>query len=56
MIEAVIFDLDGTLIDLPIDYSKLFEEFSKIMKTTIAHPITRAISKLIGRASCRERV
>lgn len=46
MIDAVIFDLDGTLIDLPIDYSKLFEEFSKIMKTTIAHPITRAISKL----------
>lgn len=46
MIEAVIFDLDGTLMDLPIDYSKLFEEFSKIMKTPIGHPITRAISKL----------
>jgi HAD superfamily hydrolase (TIGR01549 family) len=46
LIEAVIFDLDGTLIDLPIDYAKLLEEFRKITKNDITHPITRAISRL----------
>ena len=29
MIEAVIFDLDGTLVDIPINYERLFEEFKK---------------------------
>lgn len=46
MIEAVIFDLDGTLIDLPIDYEQLFRKFSKIMKTNDIHPVTRTISKM----------
>lgn len=46
MIEAVIFDLDGTLIHLPINYERLFQEFSKIMKTTDIHPLPRKISKL----------
>lgn len=46
MIEAVIFDLDGTLIKLPINYEKLFQEFSKIMKTTDLHPLPKKISKL----------
>jgi len=46
LIEAVIFDLDGTLIHLPINYEKLFREFSKIMKTTDLHPLPKKISKL----------
>lgn len=46
MIEAVIFDLDGTLIYLPINYERLFQEFSEIMKTTDIHPLPRKISKL----------
>ncbi|MCW4053662.1 MAG: HAD-IA family hydrolase [Candidatus Bathyarchaeota archaeon] len=46
MIEAVIFDLDGTLIDLPIDYEQLFNEFSKILKTKDIQPITKTISNL----------
>lgn len=46
MIEAVIFDLDGTLVHLPINYKKLFEEFSKIMKTVNVHPLTKTIPKL----------
>jgi HAD superfamily hydrolase (TIGR01549 family) len=43
--ETVIFDLDGTLINLPIDYERLFQEFSKIMKTKNIHPVTKTISK-----------
>jgi len=46
LIEAVIFDLDGTLIHLPIDYERLFQEFSKIMKTDEVHPLTKTISRL----------
>ena len=46
MIEAVIFDLDGTLITLPIDYDQLFREFSKILKTKDIQPITKTISNL----------
>jgi HAD superfamily hydrolase (TIGR01549 family) len=46
LIEAVIFDLDGTLIHLPIDYEKLFQEFKKIMHTGNIQPVTEVISKL----------
>ena len=46
MIEAVIFDLDGTLIHLPVDYEKLFIEFKKIIHTDNVQPITEVILKL----------
>lgn len=46
MIKAVIFDLDGTLIHLPIDYEKLFQEFSKIMKNVNVRPLTKAVPRL----------
>jgi HAD superfamily hydrolase (TIGR01549 family) len=44
--KAVIFDLDGTLVDLPIDYDKLFKDFGKLMKTADVRPLTKTISKL----------
>lgn len=46
MIKAVIFDLDGTLIHLPVDYERLFQEFSKIMRTVDVRPLTKTIPKL----------
>lgn len=46
MIEAVILDLDGTLIHLPVDYEKLFQEFSEIMGIENIHPLTKTISRL----------
>ncbi|MDI6690835.1 MAG: HAD-IA family hydrolase [Candidatus Bathyarchaeota archaeon] len=46
MIEAVIFDLDGTLIHLPIDYDKLFQEINQITKTSNLHPLTEVVAKL----------
>jgi len=46
LIEAVIFDLDGTLIHLPIDYERLFQEFGKIMKTDNVRPLSEKISGL----------
>src|SRR4030042_1492473 len=44
--EAVIFDLDGTLINLPINYDRLFQEIGKIAKTNEIHPITKTIAGL----------
>jgi HAD superfamily hydrolase (TIGR01549 family) len=46
LIKAVIFDLDGTLIRLPINYERLFSEFSRIMKTADVRPLAKSISKL----------
>ena len=53
MIEAVIFDLDGTLINLPVNYDKLFEEIENITKTDYVGPLTVAVSKLDGKTKKR---
>jgi HAD superfamily hydrolase (TIGR01549 family) len=50
LIKAVVFDLDGTLIHLPIDYERLFREFSRIMKTTDMRPLAKTIAKLDEKA------
>jgi HAD superfamily hydrolase (TIGR01549 family) len=49
VIEAVIFDLDGTLVRLPIDYETLFNEFKRIMQVPEVRPIVDIISKLDGK-------
>lgn len=46
MIQAVIFDLDGTLIDLPLDYERLFEKFSRILKVDDVRPVTKVVGGL----------
>lgn len=49
MIEAVVFDLDGTLVQLPIDYEMLFEEFKRIMRIKEVRPIVDKVSKVDGK-------
>lgn len=47
MMEAVIFDLDGTLITLPLDYEgELLPQFSKVTGIENMHPLTDKVSKL----------
>jgi phosphoglycolate phosphatase-like HAD superfamily hydrolase len=46
LIEAVVFDLDDTLIHLPLDYDKLLQQFSSIMKTENVRPLTKTVPKL----------
>ena len=46
MIEAVIFDLDGTLIHLPVNYKQLIQEFEKVVQAESFHPLLEAVSKL----------
>ena len=48
MIEAVIFDLDGTLVRLPINYEALFEEFKRIMRVPEVRPVVDTIARLDG--------
>lgn len=43
MIEAVIFDLDGTLVNLPIEYDNLFRELGRIMKMEAVRPLLQTI-------------
>ncbi len=49
MIGAVIFDLDGTLIDLPLDYEKLLREFSRILGVPDVRPVTKTVAGLDGK-------
>jgi HAD superfamily hydrolase (TIGR01549 family) len=46
MIKAVVFDLDGTLANIPIDYEKLFEKFRKIMNMDNVRPLADTVSKV----------
>jgi HAD superfamily hydrolase (TIGR01549 family) len=40
MKKAVIFDLDGTLIDLPVNWEALFDKLKQIMHTENVRPLT----------------
>lgn len=46
---AVIFDLDGTLVRVPINYEALFDEFKRITRAPTVHPIVDTIAKLDGK-------
>ena len=43
---AAVFDLDGTLICLPIDWEALFAEFGRIMRVDTVRPLVDTISQL----------
>jgi HAD superfamily hydrolase (TIGR01549 family) len=49
VIEAIVFDLDGTLVRLPINYDKLREELKKITCINDFHPIVDTVSKADGK-------
>jgi phosphoglycolate phosphatase len=49
VIEAVVFDLDGTLVRLPIDYDGFFAEVKKIMCIEDVHPFVDTVSKADGK-------
>jgi len=49
VIEAIVFDLDGTLVRFPIDYETLFEEFRRIMGVCEVHPVVEVVSRTDGK-------
>jgi HAD superfamily hydrolase (TIGR01549 family) len=46
MIRAVVFDLDGTLLDLPIDYPRMFEKFKELMGVDEVRPILKTVAQI----------
>jgi phosphoglycolate phosphatase len=50
MINVVIFDLDGTIVNLPIDYKKLEKEIKKHTKTDDVKSILKTIASLDAEA------
>jgi HAD superfamily hydrolase (TIGR01549 family) len=46
--KAAVFDLDGTLVNLPIDYRALYAEFRKIVGNKSIEPLTKTIGALNG--------
>lgn len=46
MIQALIFDLDGTLLDLPIDYPKMYVEFKGIMGVSEVRPLLKVVAQI----------
>lgn len=43
---AFIYDLDGTLIDLPINYSAMFADFKQIMGVQEVRPILKTVAEI----------
>jgi HAD superfamily hydrolase (TIGR01549 family) len=46
MFKAVIFDLDGTLFDLPIDYSALRKKIGEVIGTTEISSLLKTVSQI----------
>ncbi len=46
MIRAAVFDLDGTLLDLPINYPCLFEKLKQIMDVEEVRPILKTVAEI----------
>jgi HAD superfamily hydrolase (TIGR01549 family) len=46
VIEAVIFDLDGTLVHVPLDYEALFGEFKRIMGVASVRPLVETVLRV----------
>ncbi len=49
-VSAAIFDLDGTLVCLPINYETMFDEFKRIMRVDVVRPLVDTIARADGRA------
>jgi HAD superfamily hydrolase (TIGR01549 family) len=45
MKKAIIFDLDGTLIDLPVNWEALFDRLKQIMHTENVRPLTITVAQ-----------
>ncbi|MCL2172197.1 MAG: HAD hydrolase-like protein [Nitrososphaerota archaeon] len=46
MFKAVIFDLDGTLLDLPINYPAMYKKFSELTGITEIKPLLKTITQI----------
>ena len=49
MIAAAVFDLDGTLACLPVNWGALFEELKRVMHADTVRPLVDTVSRLDGK-------
>ncbi len=54
MIEGVVFDLDGTLVTIPIEYEALYREIRRELKTPRVKPLIKTVKMLDN--NLRERI
>jgi HAD superfamily hydrolase (TIGR01549 family) len=47
--KAAIFDLDGTLVCLPIDWEELFAEFRRVMHVDTVRPLVDTVARIDGK-------
>lgn len=46
MIEALVFDLDGTLVNIPINYNRLYRKIEKLAKVQKIEALTKVLRTL----------
>jgi phosphoglycolate phosphatase-like HAD superfamily hydrolase len=46
MFKAVVFDLDGTLLDLPINYPVMYKKFSELTGITEIRPVLKTVMQI----------
>ena len=46
MIAAAVFDLDGTLVCLPVDWEALFEDLKRVMRVDSVRPLVDSVSRV----------
>jgi len=46
MIDAVVFDLDGTLVNIPINYKKLYRKIEKLMRVHQIEGLTKTLQTI----------
>jgi HAD superfamily hydrolase (TIGR01549 family) len=54
MFKAIIFDLDGTLVDLPVDYTALYQRISEILNVDRISSLLKTVAEIENKQILRK--